>query len=157
MKIGEALQELKELKSKLARLQSLQVELFSFIEGTQPDKTFEEYDAEINSIHDQIIDLRLKIQSANLKHKITVTFDDGSSLECSIAQAILEVARFRSLLSFLQVMVPQKASYSYGKEQIVTYYLPLDDTAREERISALESRKRRFDLAIQGGNWTFEL
>jgi hypothetical protein len=35
MKIGEGLQELKELKSKLTRLQTLQAELFNYVEGKQ--------------------------------------------------------------------------------------------------------------------------
>ncbi len=157
MKIGEALQEVKELSSKLSRLQTLQASLFSFVEGTQPSKTFEEYEKEINEIHDRIIDLKLKIQDANLRSKVTVTFDDNSSIECSIAKAILEVSKLRSKLYQLSLMVPQNPTYTYGKEQLVTYFQPITQLEKEEMITKLERMKRSYDLAIQGGNWTYSL
>jgi len=61
------------------------------------------------------------------------------------------------MLYFLEIMVTTQLTYSYGKEEIVHYFQPYDSVESENRITKMEELKRKYDLAIQGRSWTFDL
>jgi len=158
MKLGEAIKEVQLLQSKLIRLHSSRKQLFSYLKTNTPEFDFKTLDNEIEKTHKEIIRLKLAIQRTNIRSKITIKIDDNNTKEMIIQEAILIIGQIRSELSQYQTeLIPKQANVEYGRERIVEYFQPISEKERQERLEILEKKKRQFDLALQGANWTIEL
>jgi len=150
MKLGAALQNLKILQSKLARLYRLRTNTFNVIETKSVEVDFNVVTSEINALVDEIRHLKTQIHKTNAN--MVVTVDDK---ELSIQELILLIGDLRSELSFLEQLRPQGAVYLGG--QAVEYIPQKKQDEVAQLISEKEQQKADLDKILQARNWEVEL
>jgi hypothetical protein len=150
MLLGAALQELKIMQSKLARLYVLRRETFNYLENKEVEVDFNQISGEIKEVVDQIRDLKVKIAKTNNDTLIEV---DGQKI--SIQQLILIIGELRSELLQLQYLKPRGPVYLGG--QAVEYIPQKKQDEVADLISEIEEKKADMDKLLQAKNWNVEL
>lgn len=150
MYLGAALQELKILQSKLARLYRLRLDTFNVLENKPVEVAFPAVTAEIDALVTEIRDLKVRITKTNATTAVAV---DGETM--SIQELILRVGDLRSELSALEQLRPRGPVYLGG--QAVEYVPQKKQDEMAELISAKEQRKADLDKILQAQNWQTEL
>ncbi|TFG25760.1 MAG: hypothetical protein EU532_11460 [Promethearchaeota archaeon] len=150
MLLGAALQELKIMQSKLARLYVLRRETFNFLENKDVEVDFNQISGEIKELVDQIRDLKVKIAKTNNNTLIEV---NGQKM--SIQQLILIIGELRSELLQLQYLKPRGPVYLGG--QAVEYVPQKKQDEVADLISEIEEKKADMDKLLQAKNWNVEL
>ena len=150
MLLGAALQELKIMQSKLARLYVLRRETFNFLENKEVELDFNQISGEIKELIDQIRDLKVKIAKTNNNTLIEV---NGQKM--SIQQLILIIGELRSELFQLQYLKPRGPVYLGG--QAVEYIPQKKQDEVADLISEIEEKKADMDKLLQAKNWNVEL
>ena len=150
MLLGAALQELKIMQSKLARLYVLRRETFNYLENKEVEVDFNQISGEIKEVVDQIRDLKVKIAKTNNDTLIEV---DGQKM--SIQQLILIIGELRSELLQLQYLKPRGPVYLGG--QAVEYIPQKKQDEVADLISEIEEKKADMDKLLQAKNWNVEL
>lgn len=157
MKIGEALARTKLLKNKLVELQKLQRKTFFVEEDKKKEADFEELERELLKVMDELRELKLRIQRANLN--ITVEWKDRS---ISLAEAILIIGDIRSRLAQLDEIGSDSKfgvrSLFDRKTKDEVEYLP--QKSRVELLELkrrLEAEKTALDNLVQNTNWRAEI
>ena len=150
MKLGAALQNLKILQSKLARLYRLRADTFNVLETKSAEVDYDQLTDEINTLVDEVRQLKTRIHKTNANTMVTV--DDK---ELSIQELILLIADLRSDLSRLEELKPRGAVYLGG--QAVEYNPQKKQDEMAQIISIKEQRKAELDKILQAKNWEAEL
>ncbi|MDP3917002.1 MAG: hypothetical protein Q8Q42_01810 [Nanoarchaeota archaeon] len=146
MKLGEALSKLKKEKSKLARLISLRKENV-YTDGNKKT-AFDpnELSQEINKKIKEIRNLKIKIQTTNLKINV---FEESMSM----TEAIIEVNDIRNEISNLSALFERKREWLL-RDSDDKKVAQLDEKSIEKEIENLEEKKVQLDNKIQITNWT---
>lgn len=150
MLLGAALQELKILQSKLARLYLLRRETFNYLENKDIEVDFNQISAEIKVVIEQIRELKVRIAKTNNNTLIEV---DGQQM--SIQQLILIIGELRSELLQLEYLKPRGPVYLGG--QAVEYIPQKKQDEIADLISKYEEKKANMDKLLQAKNWNIEL
>jgi hypothetical protein len=150
MLLGAALQELKIMQSKLARLYVLRRETFNYLENKEVEVDFNQISGEIKDLVDQIRDLKVKLAKTNNNTLIEV---DGQKM--SIQELILIIGDLRSELLQLQYLKPRGPVYLGG--QAVEYIPQKKQDEIADLISEIEEKKAEMDKLLQAKNWAVEL
>ena len=150
MLLGAALQELKIMQSKLARLYVLRRETFNYLENKEVEVDFNQISGEIKDLVDQIRDLKVKLAKTNNNTLIEV---DGQNM--SIQELILIIGDLRSELLQLQYLKPRGPVYLGG--QAVEYIPQKKQDEIADLISEIEEKKAEMDKLLQAKNWAVEL
>lgn len=150
MKIGAALQELKTMQSKLARLYELRQETFNVLEKKPIEVEYDSVTNEINELIQNIRDIKVKIAKANCLNVVEV---DGEKI--CLQELIIMVGDLRAELGRLSMLKPQGAVYLGG--QAVEYIPQKKQDEMAAIISKFEQKKADLDKILQSMNWKFEL
>ena len=150
MKLGAALQNLKILQSKLARLYRLRTDTFSVLETKKVEVDYNQLTTEINTLVDEIRQLKTNIAKTNANTVVTV-----DEKEISIQELIFLIADLRSDLSKLEELKPRGAVYLGG--QAVEYIPQKKQDEMAQIISDKEQRKADLDKILQARNWEIDL
>ncbi len=150
MKLGAALQELKILQSKLARLYNLRSETFNVLENKKTEVDFDEVTNEIEDLVDNIRSLKVKIAKTNILTQIEF---DGKKI--TIQEMIFLIADLRSSLARLEYLKPRGPVYLGG--QAVEYIPQKRQDEIANIISDFEKKKSDMDKLLQAKNWSTEL
>jgi len=150
MKLGAALQNLKILQSKLARLYRLRADTFNVLESKSVEVDYDQLTAEITALVDEVRELKTRIVKTNANSMVTV---EGK--EMSIQELILLIADLRSDLSKLEELKPRGAVYLGG--QAVEYNPQKKQDEMAQIISIKEQQKAELDKILQAKNWEAEL
>jgi|GEM_PF-1441395 hypothetical protein len=157
MKIGEALARTKLLKNKLVELQKLQRRTFFVEEGKTKEANFDELDRELSKVMEELRELKLKIQRANLN-----TYIEWKGRKISLAEAILIIGDLRSQLAHLDALETDSKfgirSLFDRKTKDEVEYLP--QKSRVELLELkkkLEAEKTALDNLVQSTNWRTEI
>lgn len=150
MLLGAALQELKIMQSKLARLFQLRRETFNVLENKEPEVEFNDITSQIDALVDEIRLLKTKIAKTNNTVSLEV---DGKKI--SIQELILLIADLRSHLFQLEYLKPRGPVYLGG--QAVEYIPQRKQDEMAELISEVEERKADLDKILQAKNWSTDL
>ncbi|GCC10542.1 hypothetical protein IPdc08_00572 [archaeon] len=158
MKIGEALARKKLLKNKLLELQKLQRTTFFVEEGKKKEADFDELSGEISKVLEELRELKLKTQNANLK-----TFVDWNAKNISLAEAILNIGDLRSQFAHLDKLEDDDRSfgnrsfYDRKTKDEVEYIPQKTRTEIVELKKKLEAEKTALDNLLQNTNWQVEI
>ncbi|MHA1148359.1 MAG: hypothetical protein ACTSR8_08945 [Promethearchaeota archaeon] len=150
MLLGAALQELKIMQSKLARLYVLRRDTFNYLENKSKEVDFEEISKEINDLITEIRNLKVRIAKTNSNSSI-----DVQGKKITIQKLILLIGDLRSELAQLSYLRPRGPVYLGG--QAVEYIPQKKQDEMAELISNLEERKADLDKILQAYNWKKEL
>ena len=150
MLLGAALQELKIMQSKLARLYVLRRETFNYLENKEIEVDFNQISAEITELVEEIRVLKVNITKTNNNTLIEV---DGRTI--SIQELILIIGDLRSDLSQLEYLKPRGPVYLGG--QAVEYIPQQKQDEIANLISNIEEKKAEMDKLLQAKNWAVEL
>lgn len=150
MLLGAALQELKIMQSKLARLYVLRRDTFNYLENKDVEVDFNEVSSGIDDLVAQIRDLKVKIATTN-----TQTVVDVEGKQMSIQELIILIGDLRSELLQLSYLRPRGPVYLGG--QAVEYIPQKRQDEMADMISKLEAKKADFDKLLQAKNWAAEL
>ncbi len=150
MLLGAALQELKTMQSKLARLYDLRSDTFNYLENREFEVDYNQITEEINQLVGQIRQLKVQIAKTNNNSTIEV---DGK--EISIQELIFLIGDLRSDLSQMSYLTPRGPVYLGG--QAVEYIPQKRQDQIAELISEIEEKKADFDKLLQAKNWSTEL
>jgi len=144
------LQELKIMRSKLARLYRLRLDTFNVLEKKSAEVEFGQVSIEIDELIQQIRDLKVKIQKTNANAVVTV---DGKDI--CIQELILRIGDLRSELQQHEQLKPRGPVYLGG--QAVEYIPQRKQDEIAGAIAELEQRKADLDKILQAQNWTTEI
>ncbi len=150
MLLGAALQELKTMQSKLARLYNLRSDTFNYLENKEFEVDFNQITEDINKLVDEIRQLKVQIAKTNSNSKLEV---DGE--EISIQEVIFLIGDLRSDLSQMSYLRPKGPVYLGG--QAVEYIPQKRQDQIAELISEIEEKKADLDKLLQANNWSTEL
>ena len=150
MLVGAALQELKILRSKLARLYRLRERTFNVLENKKFEVDYDEISKEINDLVLKIRELKVRITKTNANTLVTV---DGTKIP--IIEIILTVADLRSELSRMAFIQPLGPVYLRGNA--VEYISQRTQSEIAEQVAELEEEKAKLDKILQATNWKTEL
>lgn len=157
MKIGEALAKTKLLKNKLLELQKLQRQTFFVEEGKKKEADFDELSKEISQVLEELRELKLRIQRANLN-----TFIEWKGGKISLAEAILTIGDLRSQLAHFDKLEEDerfgRRSLFDRKTKDEVEYLP--QKSRVELVELkkkIEAEKTALDNLVQNTNWRAEV
>ncbi len=150
MLLGAALQELKTIQSKLARLYGLRSETFNYLETKSPQVDFTQVSTEINQLVKDIRDLKVQIHKTNALARLPV---EGK--EMSIQELILLIGDLRGELAQQESLKPRGPVYLGG--QAVEYKTQKKQDEMASLISQIERRKADLDKILQAKNWNTEL
>lgn len=150
MLLGAALQELKIMQSKLARLYVLRRETFNHLENKEVEVDFNQISSEITDLVDHIRELKVKIARTNNNTLIEV-----NGQKTSIQELILIIGDLRSELLQLQYLKPRGPVYLGG--QAVEYVPQKKQDEVADLISQVEEKKAEMDKLLQAKNWAVEL
>ncbi len=150
MKLGAALQELKTLQSKLARLYVLRNETFNYLEKKTAQVDFAKVTEEIDQLVRIIRDLKVRVDKSN-----TTTQLDVEGKRMCIQELILLIGDLRGELQQLQLLKPKGPVYLGG--QAVEYIPQRKQDEMAGLISQLEQRKADLDKILQAKNWGIDL
>ena len=150
MLIGAALQELKIVQSKLARLYLLRRETFNVLENKEVEVEFSKVTKEIQELLQEIRTLKARITKTNNNTKIDV---EGKSM--TIQELILYIGDLRAELAQLQYLRPRGPVYLGG--QAVEYIPQKRQDEVAQMISDIEEKKADMDKLLQAKNWSTDL
>lgn len=150
MKLGAALQNLKILQSKLARLIRLRYSTFNVLETKSAEVEFDAVTKEINDLIEEIRHLKTLIEKTNSNTLVT-----AGDKEMSIQELILWIGDLRSELSTFEQLKPSGAVYLGG--QAVEYIPQKKQDEIASMISIKEEQKAELDKILQAMNWQTEL
>ncbi len=150
MLIGAALQELKIMQSKLARLYVLRRDTFNVLENKDVEVEYSKVTEEIQDLLREIRTLKSKITKTNNNTNIEV---EGKSM--TIHELILYIGDLRSELAQLQFLRPRGPVYLGG--QAVEYIPQKRQDEIAQLISELEAKKADLDKLLQAKNWSTDL
>ena len=150
MLLGAALQELKTMQSKLARLYNLRRDTFNYLENREIEVEFNQVTEKIDKLVDQIRQLKVQIAKTNSNSTLEV---DGK--EISIQELIFLIGDLRSDLSQMSYLRPRGPVYLGG--QAVEYIPQKRQDQVAELISEIEEKKADLDKLLQAKNWSTEL
>lgn len=150
MKLGEALQQLKTLQSKLARLQDLRFDTFNYLENKDIEIPFDEVTSQIRDLVEEIRILKVKINKTNALTQVTVMGE-----QITLQELILRIGDLRSELSSLMVLKPKGPVWLGG--QAVEYIPQRRQDEMADIISVLEQQKADLDKLLQSTNWGTDL
>ncbi len=148
--LGAALQELKTMQSKLARLFRLRVDTFNYLENKAIEVPFEGVTADIEALVTDIRELKVRIHKTNANTTVSA---EGKNM--SLQALILLIGDLRSELKQLELLRPRGPVYLGG--QAVEYLPQRKQDAMAAIISAREQRKADLDKVLQAKNWDTEL
>ncbi|MBN1802801.1 MAG: hypothetical protein JW891_14930 [Candidatus Lokiarchaeota archaeon] len=150
MLIGAALQELKTLKSKLARLYILRRDTFNVLENKIIEVEFEKVTEDIRNLLEEIKKLKGNIAKTNAK---TIIELDG--IQITMQELIITIGDLKSELYQLEYLKPRGAVYLGG--QAVEYIPQKRQDEMATIIANLEEKKAELDKILQSKNWQIEL
>ena len=148
--LGAALQELKIMQSKLARLNQLRQDTFNVLEKKPVEVAYDAVSKEIDDLIQSIRILKVRIAKTNSICQATV---EGH--EIPLQELIIMIGDIRSELNQLECLKPQGAVYLGG--QAVEYIPQKKQYEMAAIISTLEERKANLDKILQAANWKIEL
>ena len=149
MNLTTALNKVKTLKGKLARVSQAVNRSIILTENVAPDYVFLEVEEERLNLVNQLRDLKGKIQHTN---QITAVEFDGKS--CTLAELLLLNADLRSELAILQSRVsldlePNRFASLHGAEAPAkSYAVGFSKAGLETKIDELNERKSEVDALI---------
>ena len=150
MKLGETLSRLKKEKSRLARLIQLRKDNVYTEKGKKTKFNPKKLSEEINKKVEEIRELKVKIQKANLNTKVW-----GEKI--SLAEAIIKVNDLRSRLAHLSNLFEKKSDFLYRNKDEKETVAQLDEVEVEDELEKIEVEKVQLDNKIQITNWTTKL
>lgn len=148
--LGAALQELKTMQSKLARLFRLRVDTFNYLENKAVEVPFDEVTGDIEALVAAIRELKVRIHKTNANTQVTA---EGTPM--SLQALILLIGDLRSELKQLELLKPRGPVYLGG--QAVEYLPQRKQDAMAALISEKEQRKADLDKVLQAKNWDTDL
>ncbi len=150
MLLGAALQELKILQSKLVRLYRLREDTFNVLENKTIEVPYEKVSGEINSLIQEIRQLKVRIHKTNSN-----TFVSVDNKKVSIQELIILIGDARSDLMHLEMLKPRGPVYLGG--QAVEYIPQKKQDEVAKLIAEKEKQKADLDKILQSKNWQTEL
>lgn len=150
MLLGAALQELKIMQSKLARLYVLRKDTFNVLENKEVEVEFVKINDQISELVRQIREIKVRIARTNNNSYIDV---EGKRM--TIQELILLIGDLRSELLQLQYLKPRGPVYLGG--QAVEYIPQKKQDEIAELISNVEEKKAEMDKLLQANNWAIDL
>ena len=154
MNIGEALLELKSMRSELARLQEARENSFRWVEE-KPKEKFAESSEEIVGLIEKIRKFKLNIEETN--HFSYIDTPEG---KMSLAEAIHYVGDLRSELSCLEKLrekYKKEREYGWGSEKLPKFEYQIERKELLAKIRELEKKKVRMDAFLSSWNWKVKL
>jgi len=149
MLLGAALQELKTMQSKLARLYNLRSDTFNYLENKEFEVDFNQITEDIIKLVDKIRQLKVQIAKTNSNSTLEV---DGKKI--SIQELIFRIGDLRSDLNQMSYLRPRGPVYLGG--QAVEYIPQKRQDQIAELISEIEEKKADLDKLLQAKNWSIE-
>lgn len=160
MKISEALNKLKNLKSEAKKVDEYITESLVHFEDETPDYNYESELSRRTELQDQIDDLKTRVQITNA----TTVVETGGRPH-TLAELILKNASLRADLAFYTKLLETKIEYGhrYMAEQRTkdtvrkVYAEGYSKESIREYIQELQGRKETVDSLIAQTNLTTEL
>ncbi len=154
MNLGEALLELKSMKSELSRLHEARKNSFRFPQGGKPEDGFDSVCVEIAALSEKIRKLKVKVEATNQRHVI-----DTPEGKTSLAEAIHYIGDMRSELSALESLrekFKNEDSYRWTKDE-TKYECQISQKELLQKINELEKKKVRMDAFLSSWNWKVDV
>ncbi len=150
MLVGAALQELKILQSKLARLYRLREDTFNVLEKKTIEVPYKRVTEEIDDLIQQIRKMKVNIHKTNSN---TLVLVDNKKI--SLQELIILIGDVRSDLMRLDMLKPRGPVYLGG--QAVEYIPQKKQDEIAKIIGEKEKQKADLDKILQAKNWQTEL
>ena len=149
MKLAEALNERKELQSRLDRLHERLTANVRVQEGDAPSESPDALFALLDETSTALQTLIVRIARTNVE-----TVLEGRTLADWVAERDVAQRRFNILRDVLDTAARRTERRSATDIRIVS---TIDVAARQKALDALAVRIRAIDATVQAANWTTEL
>jgi len=150
MNLGEALLELKGMRSELVRLMEVRENSFSY-EGEKPNEDIKDLSKEIVKLTLEIRKLKIKIENTN--HTSFIDTPDG---KMTIAETIIYIADMRSELASLEKLRGKYRNEDSWRETKPKKY-QVEQKELLQLIRSVEKKKVKMDGFLSSWNWKVEL
>ena len=153
MFLGEALNKLKNLKSRAARTEEYIAAAVIYYEDVRPDYNYEEEMRNRSKINEEIIELKTRIQITN-----SSTVVDHNGIKLTLSELILRNAQLRIEMAFIKKQMDQSISEksifsSRTKDEIKKVFaLGYDKASFKKEFNRLEERKEEIEKVLANAN-----